>query len=73
MRAKFQCNSVTNYGPGEKAELSAVYGDGNPENNQFNNATPYAELKIQIDNPSARGYFKPGKTYYLDFTEVQDK
>jgi hypothetical protein len=69
MRAKFQCHDVVPAISGaEVAKLAAVYADGNPENNQFNVATPWATLEIGIDNPAAKGFFKPGESYYLDFT-----
>jgi len=70
MRAKFSCNSVDENG---MAHLSAVYGTDdkdNEENNQFAAATPYGVLEMQVDNPSVKDFLKPGKDYYLDFTEV---
>ena len=70
MTAKMICQSVTNYGNTEEVKLTAVTGSEG-ENGDFNTATPYAELKMMIDNPKARGYFKPDKEYYLDFTEAK--
>lgn len=74
MRAKFQCSSVKNYqGDFQEAELHAVYSSDEKdkeENNQFSEATPSGNLKITISNPRAINFFKPGKEYYLDFTEV---
>lgn len=71
MRAKFSVQSVTEFGYGNKeAHLVAVY-DGSSENNQFAEATPSGEMKIQIDkNAHAKDFLKPGKEYYLDFTEA---
>jgi hypothetical protein len=72
MRAKFNCESVTEYGYGNKeAKMRAVYDDGNQENNQFAEATPSGELTINIDkNAVAKDFLVPGKNYYLDFTEA---
>lgn len=71
MRAKFICDSVTNNRyPGQEAKLSAVMGQEG-ENKDFNEATPAANLSIMIDNPKAKDYFKPGKEYYLDFSEAE--
>ena len=71
MRAKFYVETVTNHRGGyQDATLRAVYDDGHPENNAFAKATPTGELTIGIDNPAAQDFFKPGKEYYLDFTEA---
>lgn len=69
MRAKFNCDEVTKYAWGvELVKLSAVYDDGNPENNEFAEATPSGDISITIDNPKAVGFLTPGKAYYVDFT-----
>ena len=83
VRAKFHCNKVTDqggfYNDGEKdvefvslnVELSAVMAEkeeGIDENNSFNQATPFGELKITIDNPAVKDFFKPGVQYYLDIS-----
>jgi hypothetical protein len=74
VRAKFMCSQVTKSAWGsEIAECNAVMakpGDPMGENAQFNKATPNGKLLITIDNPAVQGFFKPGKEYYLDFTEV---
>lgn len=71
-RAKFRCNSVTDFGAnnGEKAVLGAVTDDGNAENKAFWNATPAGTLEITVNNPDVRGFFKPGQSYYLDISEA---
>jgi hypothetical protein len=72
IRAKFRCNAVEFYGDpadpnaGRNYTLSAVYDTSTPENERFTKATPWAELKMRVDNPAAR--FEVGKIYYLDFT-----
>jgi hypothetical protein len=74
MRAKFRCNSVTDFGYGSKeVKLSAVYSnEKNTEDNQFSTATPSGELRMMVSNPAAQDWFKPGKDYYLDFQEVPE-
>lgn len=72
-RAKFQCNSVTDYVYGKEVALIVVYAPNgvNPEDRNFTKATPSGEIKMRIDNPEAAIQFKPGKTYYVDFTEIE--
>lgn len=77
--AKMRCNSTetTRWGPAvtslsHKMKLGAVYGkDG--ENKDFNDATPSGECWMQIsDGRPAADFFKPGKNYYVTFTEAPD-
>lgn len=71
VKAKFRCNSVTDFGGQKQAVMSAVYSQTG-ENADFAKATPYGELKINIDSEvPASDYFKPTKEYYLTFEEVQ--
>jgi len=73
LRAKFFCRKVEDNGNSEMAQLGAVYGTDdkdNEENNQFSEATPYGELEMQIDNPSAQGFFEEGEEYYLDISKA---
>ena len=75
IRAKFICDSVEGDEYGENFKLSAVYGTDdkdNEENNQFAEATPSGQLEMMISNPTAKGFFKEGKSFYLDFTEVDE-
>ena len=71
MRAKFRVEHVKHYSESEEAVMHAVYG-GSPENNQFSVATPSGELRMHINNPAALDLLKPGKEYYLDFTEAPE-
>lgn len=72
IRAKFQCQSVTNYGGSEEVRLTPVVGaDGNEENKSFSKYTPSGELKMLIDNLDTRGFFIPNKEYYLDITKAE--
>jgi hypothetical protein len=71
--AKLICNQVTKTAYNETAELSAVYSnDPSTENYSFTKATPVADLKLVIDNPSAIGYFQPGAEYRLEFVRPRE-
>ena len=74
MRAKFRCNSVEFFTDDYyQAKLTPVQATENQEDQDFNRFTPSGEMQISIDNPKANGYFKPGSSYYLDFTEAKEK
>jgi len=75
IRAKFECTTIQSKDWGEEVRLYAVHGNDdkdNEENNQFSEATPSGNLEMTISNPAAKGFFKEGKDYYLDFTEADD-
>lgn len=40
----------------------------NGVNRAFWQATPTGSLEMQINNPAMLDVFKPGRTYWLDFT-----
>lgn len=71
MRAKFRVLSVTQYDHSEDVALTALYS-GTPEDNQFAEATPSGKLEMMISAAGARGYFVPGRAYYLDFSPAQE-
>ena len=70
--------TITRYGTGgtttqvesypRAVEFTAVMDNDTPEDARFSQSTPSGLLKMQVDNPAAD--FKPGTTYYLDFTEA---
>lgn len=71
VRAKFVCESVTNYEGSKTAKLRAVYGNAE-ENADFTKYTPNGSIEVNITNEApADGVFSPGKNYYVDFTEVK--
>jgi len=72
VRAKFRCESLTDFGMTKEVRLSAVCNDADPdsENSSFNRYTPSGELRMSIDNDAASIQFVPGKEYYLDFSEA---
>lgn len=77
MRAKMVVDSVSPLGDHqEQLKLRAVCKEdgyeenGLDENNTFSTFTPCADLDMTITNPALIGKFKPGQTFYVDFTEV---
>lgn len=74
MRAKYYCSEVEKMDNSVIAHLKGVEGsntDDDVDNNQFNLAAPIGRLRIWIDNPNAKGFFKKGKEYYLDIEETE--
>jgi hypothetical protein len=68
----------TRYVGGESTEATvwprtfrfqAVYDMSVPEDQRYATATPYAELKMNVDNPAVS--FEPGQCYYVDFTPAE--
>lgn len=67
VRAKVRCNALierevhftTVYEPDEKKDT---------ENARFTKATPWGDIKLGIDNPTALAQFEVNKEYYVDFT-----
>lgn len=77
--AKMQCHSVPDVitDQPQGVRLGAVYepDEGKrqlPENAVFGKATPWGEIQMGIANPAAKEFFKPGKKYYVTFTEAPD-
>lgn len=70
VRAKVTCDSI------EKSTVlfRTVYEPDNArdtENARFTKATPWGEIKMDIDNPAALEQFQVGKSYYVDFSPVE--
>lgn len=77
VRAKFRCNSVEDFTPAGVSSpavrvyrFTAVYDDGIPENQRYALYTPSGELRISVNNPAVA--FDVGKSYYLDFSSVEE-
>jgi hypothetical protein len=79
MRAKLQVSSVTPSEHNAEQETLRFHGvarseaypeDGSDENNTFAKFSPSVDLEIVIANPALVGKFKPGDTFYVDFTPV---
>lgn len=71
VKAKFKCDSITEYLYSKEANCNAVYGKEG-ENADFTKATPSGNLKISIakDVP-ASDFFEVGKEFYLTFEKVE--
>lgn len=68
VRAKFTCSGKE----GTTIFLHTVYSeDIQSEDGRFTKATPWGELRMNVDNPNAAIQFEPGKSYYLDFTPAE--
>lgn len=56
--------------------LPVLYGKkgsyGVPENAVFYAATPSGEIVMQVVADLAASQFRPGKSYFVDFTEADD-
>ena len=69
-RAKFTVSDVSKSGDSENVSLSPVTDEGIPENKTFWESTPNGSLKMTITNQAVHGFFRKGKSYYLDITEA---
>ena len=76
MRAKLKICEIEPCGHQETLSFHAVGKDepydenGSDENNTFASFTPFAELKMTINNPKLVGTFEVGQEFYMDFTLV---
>ena len=71
IRAKFQVEFVTDYGNGNCAiHLKAICDSVTEENARFTKYTPSGTMDFTITNPLVTAQMKPGKIFYLDFTEA---
>lgn len=67
VRAKVTCDTIKD----NAVTFSTVYEPDaakDTENARFTKATPWGQIKLGIDNPTALEQFQPGKSYYVDFT-----
>lgn len=59
-----------------RVKLAPVYansrGDVCAENRDFYAATPSGELVMECVHATAAAYFRPGRCYYIDFTEAAE-
>lgn len=78
MRAKMVVTKIDAVADGEVLYMAAIGKDGSydedgsDENSTFSKFTPSASLEMHINNPALSGKFKPGQSFYVDFTEVSD-
>lgn len=58
--------------PVREITLSAVYDDGiDKENKSFAKATPTGNITFFLNNVALADEFKPGDTYYVQFTRKE--
>jgi hypothetical protein len=57
--------------PMREITLSPCYDKSNPEDVSFSEATPSGTINFTLTNPDLKDEFKPGTTYYVDFTPAQ--
>lgn len=68
VRAKFICTGKE----GNTVFLHTVFSeDIQSEDGRFTKATPWGELRMTVDNPTAAIQFEQGKSYYLDFSPAE--
>ena len=74
VRGKFKVMSVTmraGYRAYAEIELGAVYSN-TPEDNSYAAATPSGSIKMVVTNPDAIAKLPLGKSFYVDFTQVEE-
>lgn len=69
VRAMFTCDEKIETRDGHRLKFSAVVGDSALAE-KFFKYTPYGQIEMGTVNEAAASQFKPGKSYYLDFTPV---
>ena len=71
VRAKFTLTGVTkmHWSPNaQKLKFTAEYDASIPEDQRFQQATPWGNFEMQVDNPAALAQLELGKSYYFDIT-----
>lgn len=70
VRAKVRCNAKTQ----NEVHFTTVYEPdavADTENARFTKATPWGDIRMGIDNPTAMEQFEVNHEYYVDFTPVK--
>lgn len=72
LRGRFRCRVVNPGRHKDEVVLQAVTSsDDDPERvNDYAEATPYGELRIEVADDDVRGFFTPGEEYYLDISKA---
>lgn len=73
VRAKFEVVSITDKGANNPkvVKLAARYDMSIPEDRRFQKATPWGEIELHIENPTALAQLQIGKGYYIDLTPIE--
>jgi hypothetical protein len=75
VRAKFQVTAVTEFAwstAHKEVTFAPRYDASIPEDQRCASETPSGKLIMIINNPEALEQFQVGKTFYLDFTPVEE-
>lgn len=71
MRAKMTVQSILKTDYSEVLTMAAVYGGStNDDDNSFAKTTPNGKVELNVANKELHGVYKPGDTFYVDFTPV---
>lgn len=70
VRAMFNCEEKVETRDGYRLKFRAVTGDSALAE-KFFKYTPYGEIVMGTVNEAAAAAFKPGKSYFVDFTPVE--
>lgn len=69
---KAECSYGHQQVSGVEVELHAVYSsDPGDPNYSYSQATPSAEIKMQITNPAVFNAFQTGRRYFITFTPAE--
>lgn len=72
VRAKLRLVSKKIHAGGSQTlQFNCVYSPEVPEDQSFMKATPWGTCELSIDNPVALEQFELGKSYYVDFSPVE--
>jgi hypothetical protein len=75
VRAKYQVTAVTEFAWSaveREVTFEARYDASIPEDHRYALEIPSGKLTMIINNPEALDQFQVGKTFYLDFTPVEE-
>ncbi len=74
VRGKFKVTTITtrdSFTPYAEIQLDAVHSD-TPEDNSYAQATPNGSISMTVTNPKAIDKLPLGKSFYVDFTPVDE-
>jgi hypothetical protein len=75
VRAKFQVTAITEFAwstAHKEVTFAARYDASIPEDKRCVSDTPSGKLVMIINSPEAFEQFQVGRTFYLDFTPVEE-
>lgn len=76
VRAKLMVNSVESFASSENIKMFAVgkspYPSDDLDGDNFADFVQQGQVELSVKNPLLRGHFKPGDTFYVDFTKAEN-